>query len=316
MTVNASEYQSYGPPEFYKPRFTVPSASLRDIQMATSLAGHSFLKNWLDQAEKLGDKEEWVNFLFLLSIATHFDPEWAGDAIFPLLPRAYQMFSAAGLADKPPVALYWPNILAPLFYHQPRQKGITDLAQVIFKSSDSVSRAGIVKLLCLSRDAGIASSAMEILQSALKDPNEVVRAEAILSLIKCGPIPTTATDALEACLDHPFTYLPAASALFHMTGNKEFFAIIQEAAEHRKNEVANQAAHALEPWPTRQCVIPSCRGPMQFNDYWMEWRKHVSPRDFTTAYQLWHSPAVKFFCCQCYNQVTEISPAGNSSDSE
>ncbi len=316
MTINLSVQPSYGPPAYYEPQLPVPPASLREIQMATSLAGQNLLKNWLNQPENIGDIEDWVNFLYLLSIATHFNLNWTWEALFPLMSRAYQTFRTAGYAKNTPIALYWPNIIAPLFYHHPSEKNIVDLAREIFISSDSVSRISIVKLLCLSRDETTAKGAMDILQLALKDQNEGVRSETILSLIKCGPIPAAIHAELESCLNHPATYLPAASALYHLTGIEEFFAMIQEAAEDRKTEVALQASNALEPWPTRQCIIESCRTPIQFKDYWMQWRKHVSPINFWDAYQLWRSPAVKFFCCQCYNNISDAHSGSGSEDSE
>ncbi len=316
MTINISLQPSYGPPAFYEPQLLMPPATLREIQMATSLAGQDFLKNWLNQPEKIGDIDEWVNFLFLLTIATHFKPDWSYGTLFPMMSRAFQTFRAAGFAKKTPIALYWPTIIATLLYYHPSEKNVVDLARDIFLACDSVSRMSMVKSLCLSRDETTAKGAMEILQLALKDYNEGVRAETILSLIRCGPIPAAAQDALETCLNHPATYLPAASALYHLTGNAEYFAMLQEAAEDRKMEVALQAAHALEPWPTRQCIIESCRTPIQFNDYWMQWRKHVTPMNFVDAYRIWRSPAVKLFCCRCYNNIADVHSGPESVDSE
>ncbi len=316
MTINLSLQQSYGPPGFYEPRLPVPPASLREIQLATSLVERTFLKNWVDQPNNIEDPDEWVHLLFFLSILAHFDQNWVWDAIFPSLPKIYQLFSSVGLADKTPIALYWPNILAPIFYHHPSEKRIVDLGRAIFQASDNVSRAGVMKMLCLSRDEVTAKYAMDTLKLALRDRNAIVRTEAILSLVKCGPIPVATSEALEACLNHPRTSLPAASALFHMTGVREYFVILQEAAENRNSEVAIEAAHALEPWPTRQCVIESCHAPLRFKDYWMVWRKHVTPSNFWDAYQLWRSPAVKFFCCQCYKNLDSTHSDFDSTDSE
>lgn len=316
MTINLSVQPSYGPPAFFEPQLPVPPATLREIQMATSLAGQNFFKNWLNRPESIGETEDWVNFLFLLSIATHFDSNWVWDELFPLMPQAFQTFRIAGYAMNTPIALYWPNIIAPLLYHHPAEKNILDLAREVFVASDSVTRGSIVKMLCLSRDETTAKGAMDILLPALNDHNEVVRAETILSLIRCGPIPAAAHKALESCLNHPATFLPAASALYHLTGNAEYFAMLQEAGEGRKLEVALQAANALEPWPTRQCIIESCHAPIQFKDYWMQWRKHVTPTNFKDAYQLWNSPAVKFFCCRCYNNITDMHSDTECDDSE
>jgi len=255
--------------------------------------------------EAIANLDEWVNLLFVLSIATHFDQNWAWHMIYPMLSQVYQVFCTAGLAGKTPVALYWPNALAPLFYYHPREKGFVDLGRAILTTSDRVSRACTVKFLCLSRDAAIAKYAAEVLLLGLKDPNEIVRAETILSLVKCGYIPEDAKDLLNNCLNHPRTYLPAASALFHITGSNEYFSILKEAAKNRKSEVVKQAAHALDPWPSRQCAIASCGSPLRFQEYWMEWRKHTTTVNFVEAFQIWRSPAVKLFCCDCYDELTK-----------
>jgi hypothetical protein len=312
MTLDLSVHPCYGPPVFYEPPLTIPPASLREIQMATSTAGQSFLKNWLKQPGNIGNTDDWANFLFLMSLASHFNPNWAWESLFPLMARAYETFRMTGFALKTPIALYWPIILAPLVYHRPNDEAILDLAWEFIISSDAVTRVSTVKLLCLSRDETFAKGAMKILHHTLNDPNEGVRAETILSLIKCGPIPVGTQEKLESCLNHPATYLPAASALYHMTGKEEYFAMLQEAAEGRKMQVAREAAHALEPWPTRQCITESCRTPIQFEEYWMEWRKHVSPMNFGDAYQLWRSPGVNFFCCRCYHNISDPRPIPDS----
>lgn len=314
MAIYSSISRNYGPPIFYKPPFPIPRASYQDIQLVGSPGGIQFLKNRLDNLEQRGDQEEWNNILAILALTTYYNPQGVWDTLSTRLHRAYLMFCAAGFADKAPIALYWPRILALLLYYHPTGKAIVDLARIVFLNSNSISRGEIMKVLCLSRDEKTIQYAMDTILLALKDPNEIVRAEAILSLIKCGCIPFAAIEEIRSCLNSPKTLIPAASALFHITGKGEYFTILVEEGESPNMEVAMLSAHALEPWPTRQCLVTRCHAPLEFKDYWREWRKHTSPFNFREAYHLWQSPAVKFFCCHCYethvnsSSVTRCSP--------
>ena len=70
-----------------------------------------------------------------------------------------------------------------------------------------------------------------VLVNALANISAPVRAETALSLVKLGYIPPDARALLEDNLNYHKTLLPAASALFHLTGHAEYFTILQEVAE-------------------------------------------------------------------------------------
>jgi hypothetical protein len=119
-------------------------------------------------------------------------------------------------------------------------------------------------------------------------------------LIKLGSIPASAAGPLEVNLNEPVTFLPAASALFHMTGKEEYFAYIQDEAEGDNILTAQEAAYALEPWPTRQCANPLCQRPLSFKDYWLTQRRRVFPNTrFPNAYLSWNKETTKLTCHAC-----------------
>ncbi|HMF31337.1 MAG TPA: hypothetical protein VKK79_07985 [Candidatus Lokiarchaeia archaeon] len=302
-----------GPPPFYAPQFTIPQFTVGDVQLVRSPAGRALLEEWLSKID-LQNATEWVNYLYYFTLSAHFDRKFYWDTRAKMLRQTYNCFCEANLAEKFPIALYWTSALAPILYYDAKDdepgRELVALVGDIIQHGDSVSRGSAASILSLLRFERVSGQAAEILEQVLRDPGLNVRAEAILSLIKLGIIPKSAEKHLETNLNYSLTFIPAASALFHMTRKEEHFNLIREEGEGDDLTAAQAAAYALDPWPTRQCAELNCHHPLSFQDFWLTMRRHFYPNTrFQEAYLMWADESIDFTCnaCggACGSQVTE-----------